>query len=326
MTILPRSNQIDLSIIIVSWNVEKLLKNCLQSIYSTIKDLNFEIFVVDNNSSDNSVSMVEECFPKVKVIASSINLGFAKGNNLAIKESKGRYILLLNPDTLVLNDALIKLVNYMDDAPNVGASGGKLISSDLVGVSGARHFPNLFTEVIDHSRLSILFPKSKIFGYYWMSFWDHNSTKDIDLLSGALMMIRRKAVEEVGLLDENIFMYAEDTDWCYRIKKKGWRISFVSEIEVIHYGEKSSKQYFDGDIMNECIWSKDYFFKKHRGFYYAFLYRIFIATVYFIFLSIWSVIWSLSFGKRKYEVSIIVRKKLILLLSIIKKPRLKLCS
>lgn len=320
------TNQIDLSIIIVNWNVEELLKNCLQSIYATIKDLNFEIFIVDNASSDNSVSMIRECFPKARVIASSINLGFAKGNNLAIKESKGRYILLLNPDTLVLRDALNKLVNYMDVNPDVGASGGKLLSSNSGWIGGARHFPNLFTEIIDHSKLSALFPKSKIFGYYWMSYWDHNSTKDIDLLSGAFMMVRRKAIEEVGLLDENIFMYAEDTDWCYRIKKKGWRISFVSEIEVIHYGGKSSKQYSDGEIRHECIWSKDYFFKKHKGFYYAFLSRIFIAVVYFVFLSILSVIWFLSFSKKKQEVSKITRKNRILLSNLIKKPRLKLCS
>lgn len=270
------SSILDLSIIIVSWNVKELLRNCLKSIYAQTKTVSFEVSVVDNASSDGSVEMVEEEFPQVKLIKNNENLGFAKANNQGIRQSTGKYILLLNPDTIVVDDALANMVLFMDERRDVGAVGPRILTPDnSVQLTCGRHFPTPLTELWDFTKLSYLFPRSRIFGRSLMSFWLHNDTREVDLLSGACMMVRREVIEQIGLMDEHFFLFAEEADWCYRIRRNGWKIYFDADAEVIHFWGQSVKL----SLANTALESRKstyLFFMKHYGRLSALSYRVMV--------------------------------------------------
>lgn len=256
---------LDLSIIIVSWNVENYLRNCLKSIYETTSGISFEIFVVDNASADRSVRMVKKDFPQVKLITNKENLGFPKANNQAIKVSNGKYILLLNPDTVVRGNALEQMVDFLEGNPTVGAVGPKIFSDDgTIQFTCARNFSTLLTSFSSIFLLRRLFPKSRIWGRKLMGYWDHKDNRSVECLSGACIMIRRKTIDNVGMLDDVISMYLEDTDICYRIRKNNWINYYLSSAEVVHFGRGSSNKSSLGknlEIMQ--IQAGDIFFKKH---------------------------------------------------------------
>ncbi|MCX7761739.1 MAG: glycosyltransferase [Candidatus Kryptonium sp.] len=235
--------EVDLSIIIVNYNVKDFLENALISIRNATAGLNTEIFVVDNASEDGSVEMIRQKFPDVKLIANSENLGFAKANNQALKLAKGKYILLINPDTIVQEDTFKILISFFETHPECGMAGCKVLNPDgTLQLACRRSFPTPWVAFTKMVGLSALFPKSKIFGRYNLTYLDPNEITEVDAVSGSFMMIRREIYEQVGGLDEDFFMYGEDIDWCYRIKKAGWKIYYVPLTQIIHFKGESTRR------------------------------------------------------------------------------------
>lgn len=241
-----------LSILIINWNTKELLLNCLTSIYRNLSKLNFEVWVVDNNSNDGSVPIIQANFPGVNLITNSENLGFAKANNMAIRESNSKYILLLNPDTLILNDSIKKLIQFMDDHPQAIAVGCKLLNEDYSWQRfSAGQFPTLKRIVNHFFFFDRLFPGNRFFsGLYLQN--SREEIQEIDWVSGACMLVRREPLEQIGLLNENFFMYFEDMEWCFRFKKNNWQIFFMPEVSILHYHAKSLKNQ-DKNIYRQAI-------------------------------------------------------------------------
>ena len=231
-----------LSIIIVNYNVEKLLKKCLGAVYAETKNVPFDVWVVDNNSKDTSVLMVRQNFPQVNLIENKENVGFARANNQAIAKCTSDYILLLNPDTLILQNAIEKVVNFMDRQPTVGICGCKVLNEDgTLQLACRRSIPTPGVAFFRLTGLSKLFPNSKITAKYNLTYLDPDSPHQVDAVSGAFLMIRKKVVDSIGLLDEQFFMYGEELDWGLRAKKVGWAIMYYPDAEIIHYKGECSK-------------------------------------------------------------------------------------
>ena len=232
-----------LSVIIVNYNVKYFLEQALQSVRIALKGIEGEVFVVDNNSVDDSVAMVEEKFPEVHLIANSDNPGFSKANNQAIKLSKGEYVLLLNPDTVVEEDTFKICIDFMDKHPKAGGLGVKMI--DGAGnflPESKRGFPSPFVAFCKMFGLSKIFPKSKTFNRYHLGYLDKNENHEIEVLAGAFMLLRKSVLDEIGLLDETFFMYGEDIDLSYRIIKAGYKNYYVAKTSIIHYKGESTKK------------------------------------------------------------------------------------
>jgi GT2 family glycosyltransferase len=249
-----------LSIIIVSWNTRDLLESCLRSIYENPPLGDFEIWLVDNASSDHSVEMVKDLFPKVKLIENEHNPGFAQGNNQAIQMSTGKYVMLLNPDTEVKPGALDHLVCFLEDNPRAGGAGARLVSPD----GGLQHscHPDL-TLSREMWRLFHL-DKLRTYGTYNMQQWDMKQPREVDVLQGAALVLRTEALKRVGLFDEDYFMYTEEVDLCYRLRKAGWLLYWVPEAVVLHYGGQSTKLVKEKMFLT-LYESRLRFFRKHHG-------------------------------------------------------------
>lgn len=232
-----------LSIIIVNYNVQHFLEQCLQSVFKALQNVDGEVWVVDNNSVDGSVAMVKEKFPEVILVDSKENLGFSKGNNLAMKKSKGEYTLLLNPDTLVEEDTFEKVVTFMDENPKAGGLGVKMVDGKGNFLpESKRSLPTPSVAFYKIFGLSSLFPKSKRFGKYHCGHLDKNETNEIEILSGAFMLMRKSALDRVGLLDEEFFMYGEDIDLSWRLIKGGFKNYYFANTRIIHYKGESTKK------------------------------------------------------------------------------------
>lgn len=233
---------IDLSIIIVSYKVQTFLENCLTSIQDTLRERNiqYEVFVVDNNSRDKTVEMVRTKFSEIKLIANSINAGFAAANNQAIRKAKGQYVLLLNPDTIVRQNTIENVLNFFDKAPNAGIVGCKLLNADGSLQPSCMSFPSVLSTFSEQFYLYRIFPKSSIWGRPYMTFMDYNKEHEVDVIKGAFLMFRKNLIDQIGLLDERFFVYTEEVDWCYRTKKAGWNIYYTPVGEVIHLEGKST--------------------------------------------------------------------------------------
>jgi GT2 family glycosyltransferase len=232
-----------LSVVIVNYNVEYFLDQCLSAVEGACKDIDAEVFVVDNASSDGSLSMLKRKYPLVKVIANKDNVGFSSANNQAIRESKGQYVLLLNPDTVVEEDTFKHCIEFMDARPDAGACGVKLIDGKGNFLpESKRGLPTPWVSFYKISGLSKIFPRSKVFGRYHLGFLNNESVHEIDVLSGAFMFMRRDALDKIGLLDEAFFMYGEDIDLSYRITKAGYKIYYTPGTRTIHYRGESTKK------------------------------------------------------------------------------------
>lgn len=251
----------DLSIAVVSWNTRELLDQCLKSIYDTSSGIEVETIVVDNASTDGSAEMVRVKYSGVKLIENTGNVGFAKANNQAFEVSSGRYFLLLNPDTICLPGALPDLVSFLDRNPKTGAVGPLVLNSDRTLQYSWAKFPGLLSEAFGKLDRRIessgLIPKTA----------EDLRTIDpfeTDWIGGCCLMIRREAVEQVGLMDESFFMYNEETDWCYRLNKAGWGVCVDPQAEIVHLGGQSSEQV---PVETRCrlAESKLRFFAKHYG-------------------------------------------------------------
>src|SRR5665648_483189 len=231
---------VDLSIIIVNWNAKSFLLKCLRSLISETKSCSVEIIVVDNASTDGSQQAVKKKFPTVKLIQNKVNSGFAKANNIGINQSVGRYICLINSDVTLLNGCLDKLCSFMDQQPEIGVTAPNILNSDLTLQYSCRCFPSLWNNFCPAIGLNKLFPKSKAVSGEEMFFFKHDRICEVDVLSGCFLMVRRKALEQVGPLDEQFFIYSEDIDWCRRFCDADWEIVFFPEAKAIHYGGGSS--------------------------------------------------------------------------------------
>ena len=248
-----------LSVIIVNWNTKDLLCQCIDSLTQTLKKIDTEVFVVDNGSTDGSVAAVREKVSGVRLIENLVNLGFAKANNQAISLSSREYLLLLNPDTQVKDEAIERMLFFMDAHPEAGVVGAQLLNVDGSKQNSIANFPSLATELLNKSLLRWLFP-DKFPGKET----DYPGPVEVDSVIGACMMARRKALEQVGLLDEEYFLFLEETDWCYRMKKAGWKIYHIPQAEVLHFQGKSAEAE-KGKARIEYYRSRYHYFRKNRG-------------------------------------------------------------
>ncbi len=266
-----------LSVIIVNWNVRDLLRECLRSIEDEKGDLSLEIIVVDSASNDDSVAMVRSEFPSVHLIACTENVGFPRGNNLGLQEARGDYLLLLNPDTVIVDDALAVLVSYLQANPDVGVVGPQLLNPDGSVQSSRRRFPTAATGFFESTWLEGLAP-GILRRYYALDLPDA-ATADVDWLTGACIMVPRSAYEAVGGLDEGYFMYSEELDWCRRIKESGRRVVYYPAAQVIHHVGKSSEQAVTARHIN-FNQAKLRYFRKYHGRFMAAVLRVFLLAGY----------------------------------------------
>ena len=238
----------DLSIVILNYNTRERLLECLASLRrddvpNPRHTPSTEVLVVDNHSDDGSADAVERQFPEVTLIRAPRNGGFAYGNNLALRRASGRLLLLLNPDTVVPGGAFATLVRYMDEHPRVGACGPRLVRPDgSLDLACRRSFPTLSVSLYRLLGLSRLFPRSRRFGRYNLTYLDPSVETEVDSVVGACMLVRREVIDQVGLLDETFFLYGEDLDWAYRMKQRGWIVMYVPSVTIVHHKGESSRQ------------------------------------------------------------------------------------
>jgi GT2 family glycosyltransferase len=243
-----------LSIVIVSYNTGEYLKRCLTSLYQNSSDLLREVIVVDNASNDGSVEMVEAGFPEVTLIRNASNLGYATAVNQGIRDSSGRHILILNPDIEVLDASVRELWEFMERTPDAGIAAGKLLNPDGSLQMSCRTFYTLPVVLLRRTLLGKIFPNSRLVREHLMLDWDHNSDREVDWVTGACMMVRREAYEGVGGMDERFFLYFEDVDWCYRMKKHGWKVYYVpSSIMKHHYRRESARLLPDKKLVSHLL-------------------------------------------------------------------------
>ena len=249
----------DLSIILVSWNTKKYLLDCTGLIFQKGLFDRWEVIIVDNGSQDGSGVEVKRTFPDVHLIQNDRNLGFAKAVNQGLQKASGKYVLLLNPDTQVKNGSIEQLVLFMEGCSDAGVAGAQLLNADGSKQNSIANFPSLATELLNKSLLRWLCPK-KFLGKER----DYSEPVEVDSVIGACMMVRREAVDQIGFMDEDYFLFLEETDWCYRMKRAGWKVYHVPQAKVYHFQGKSAEKEKERAKV-EYFRSRYYFFKKNRG-------------------------------------------------------------
>jgi len=271
-----------LSVIIVNYNVKEFLQQALNSLQLALSAFTSEVFVVDNASSDGSVEMLRREFPDIKVIENKENTGFAKANNQALRQARGEYITLLNPDTIVHENTFETLVAFMEKTPDAGMAGCKVLNPDgTIQLACRRSFPTPWIALTRLLGLSYLFPKNPLFGRYNLTYLPEDEVAAVEAISGSFMMLRRSALRDVGFLDETFFLYGEDLDWCFRVNESGWKIYYFPDAKIIHFKGESSKQ---NRLDNLLVFNRAMalFVKKH------FRKRYFFITYYALLIAIWT--------------------------------------
>ena len=286
-----------LTVVIVNYNVKHFLEQCLHSVEKAIQNISAEVYVVDNNSVDGSNGMLIHKFPWVKLIANKHNLGFSKANNQAIRKAKGEYVLLLNPDTVVEEDTFEKVVEFMDEHPEAGGLGVKMIDGKGKFLpESKRGLPTPWVAFYKIFGLSSIFKKSKVFGKYHLSYLSDNEIHEIDVLAGAFMLMRKATLDKVGLLDEDYFMYGEDIDLSYRITKGGYKNYYFPETTIIHYKGESTKKgslnYVRMFYTAMIIFARKHFSKQYAGLFSFFIhlaiyFRAAIAATHRLVKKVW---------------------------------------
>ena len=262
-----------LSIIIVSWNTVDLTLKCVKSIFRYFKNIDFEIILIDNNSTDNTLELIKKEFISeisqryLRVIENKENLGFAKANNIGIKQATGEYILLLNSDTQLIDNSILKIIKYINSNPKIGIIGPKLLNSNHTLQRSCRRFPNLLDQIFIQLKFYNFFP-NRIFAIkkYFMLDFDHNKIKEVYQIMGAAMLIKKQVFDKIGLLDENFWAIFEEVDFCKRAKDEGYKIYFYPECQIIHHKEQSFKQMASLKKQINFNRSLYYYFKKHKPF------------------------------------------------------------
>lgn len=254
----------DVSVVLVSWNAKGVLRQCLRSVYDTIREATLEVWVIDNNSFDGSPEMVQKEFPKVNLLCTGDNLGFSKANNIGINKSNARYICFINSDVIVLEDCIDLLFRYMDQHPKTGMVGPKILNPDMTLQPSCFALPTPRNIIPFIFGLSRLFPNSRLLGGFAGRYRPYDTIRNVEMLSGCFWMARAIAIQDVGPLDESYFMYMEDFDWCARFWKAGWPIVYYSEAGAIHYKSGSSVN----EPIKNCVErrrSQIHYWKKHHG-------------------------------------------------------------
>ncbi len=287
--------QPDLTIIIVNWNSASYLQKCLASVYGNTKDLDFEVIVIDNASFDGCDEMIRREFPQVKFIQSKENLGFAKANNLGFDHIKGRNTLFLNPDTEVVGSAIKEMVSVLDTAPDAAIVGAKLLNSDLsVQTSCIKAYPTILNQIADAEQLRRLTPRLNLWGMRPLFEPDHGRPVEVEVVSGACLMIKREVFEQVGLFSTDYFMYSEDLDLCYKAKKAGKKVYYLGSATIVHHGGQSSKkrggEAFVSPLMKEALLR---FLEKTHGPFYAALYRLTMLLISILRIAVLGVLLSI---------------------------------
>ncbi|MCA9299166.1 MAG: glycosyltransferase family 2 protein [Phycisphaerales bacterium] len=233
---------IDVSFIIVGWNVRDLLDDCLRSVYEETADITFEVIYIDNNSHDGSVEMVREKYPDAIIIENEDNRGFIGASNQGIEIARGRYALLLNSDTIVLDGAVQKTVAFADQHPDAAVFGCRVLNPDRTLQRNCFQFPTLLNLFLKATYLASFFPKSRFFAQERMGWWDFDEVREVDSVCGCYSMARMSAIREVGLMDPTYFVYGDDPDWCYRFREAGWKVLFTPVGQIVHYGGQATRQ------------------------------------------------------------------------------------
>ena len=287
-----------LSVVIVSWNVKDLLAGCLESLYPDLAGIAAEVIVVDNASSDDTAHMVANRYPLAQLIECPRNVGFATANNLGIRRSAGEYVLLLNPDTKIIPGAVPGMLSFLDSHPRAGAVGPRLLNPDGSLQHSCSPAPTLFGEF----RRLFHLPGTRHDGYYAMEGWDAQAPHDTDILLGACILLPRKALEQVGLMDEDYFMYTEETDLCYRLRVNQWELYWLPTAQVVHFGGQSTQQ-AAREMFLRLYQSKTLFFRKHYGIFAALSYKILLLAVALSRIFLAAVAWFLPTAQRQKSLS-----------------------
>ncbi len=303
----------DLSIICVNWNSVDYLRECIASVFENTRGISFEIIVVDNASSQPGVDALKEDFPEVTIIKSTKNLGFAGANNLGFRHSTGAFVLLLNPDTKLISPAINMMLSRMKSLPDAGIVGCRLLNTDLsVQLTAIQKFPTILNQVLDLEYLQLRWPHCPLWEIAPLFSRDAELTK-VDVISGACMLLRREVFEQVGMFSEDYFMYAEDIDLNYKVKRAGFTNYYVGEASIIHHGGKSSSRQemsYWATIMKYRAMRK--LFQKTRGQLYGSMYRVAMGcaalgrlTVLALAYPLGNIVWdkeALQFATKKWRV------------------------
>jgi GT2 family glycosyltransferase len=290
----------DISISIVSYNTRDLLRACLLSLEARRDEVELEIIVIDNDSTDGSAEMVKAEFPKVLLIEAGENLGYGRANNLGLKDANGRHFFVLNSDTEVQPRALRALVDFLDERPKAGAVTAQLILPDGSIQPSCATDPNLMKVFWEQTYLDRLFPNNKITGGYTMTHWNYDDVREVEQVAGAAVVIRREAWEQIGGFDPAFFMYFEDTDLCIRLRKAGWSIWFLPDARVHHkVGASSDKDWqLRARMVSSLNWSRYYYFSKRESTFRGNMLKALVVMGAFLRLSVWSVIAIIKPSKR----------------------------
>lgn len=272
-----------LSIVIVSWNTADILAQCLESVFAHAPDAPFEVWVVDNASTDGSPAMVQQRFPQVKLLQNETNPGFATANNQAMRQCTGEYVLLLNPDTIVYAGALPTLVQFLDDNPQAGACGARLLNAD-----GSLQLSCYPTPTLGRELLRMFHLDGRV--RYHMDSWDTNTARPVEALLGACILARRHILEAIGLMDESYFMFSEEIDLCYRISQAGWAIFWVPQAQIVHLGGQSTRQ-VKTEMFLRLYEGKLRYMRKHYGWVTAVLYKLLLLLASLARLLIAPIAW-----------------------------------
>ena len=270
---------VDVSVIIVAWNVRQLLHDCLKSVYQKTRDIDFEVIYVDNASQDGSVQMVKEQFAEVRIIENDKNEGFIKANNQGIEIAQGRYVLLLNSDTILLDNAVAKTVRFADANPDAAVFGCKVLNPDRTIQRTCFMYPSVLNMFLAATYLYKIFPKSRFFGREHMTWWGFDEAREVETICGCFSLVRKEAIDQVGPMDERYFVYGDDPDWCYRFKKAGWKVMFTPDGRIIHYGGQTTSQKARAFRL-QLEGSKLIFMKLHRS-KAAFPFACLMAALFF---------------------------------------------
>lgn len=247
------SDQVDVTVLIVNWRTPDALRECIKSVYAQDGAPPLEVIVVDNDSQDGSAEMVRREFPQARLIANTANLGFAAACNQGMRIARGRrYVLLLNPDTVVPPETIGRMVKVAERRTDAAVVGCRVLNSDGSLERTCFRFPSLLNIVISALYLNRLFPWSRFFGREFMTYWARDDERDVDVVTGSFMLVRQAAVERVGLMDERYFMYVEEADWCYQFERAGWGRVFSPAAHITHLSSGSSKQ----------VWAKMYVWQR----------------------------------------------------------------
>jgi N-acetylglucosaminyl-diphospho-decaprenol L-rhamnosyltransferase len=292
---------LDLSIVIINWNSAAFVRKCLQSVYSGTKGCDFEVIVVDNASFDDCGEIVRNEFPAATFIGSTVNLGFAKANNLGAREAKGRNLLFLNPDTEVIGDAPVRMISFLDARPEAGIVGCRLLNTDLsLQTSCVQAFPSILNQALDTEHLRQAFPKLGLWGTQALLTGDKPA--EVEVVSGACLMIKATVFESVGQFSSNYFMYAEDADLCFKVKQAEWKNYYFGSVSVVHHGGRSSdrkpESNFASVMMRESLME---FMRLRRGSLYAVAYQASTVAVAVVRLLLLAVAFLFTLGGPRSE-------------------------